>query len=805
MKSVFMLRRFGLVCVATTLACSGGQPVQRLPGDSGHATATPGASSSTALAAPAAAKRAVNPEAGGTSQTQEAALAAYQQSMKEASELGFAALLERLRAKPAGPANLGFAPSSAKFYREVTSGFELTRPEKAVLERQGFVQLERKPRASMGRIYLDIYERDLPVLITTDSILDALHRTYDHALEQLEKAAFRPVLLQVLSDAHMGLAGLEAGSPDEHTARCDIDLYLSVARELLLEGASPPPDLPDLVRVQEVDSVCAQQDRVAKLLALVASEQLQTPDRPCTPLYGGERCIDFSQFRPRGHYAGDRGLSAYFRAMMWLGREDTGFRLTEAGQGGVGAARHPADPVREGRDAALLSLLFEQTGGVTRLERLSKAIDGLVGQGEFLGLSAVQAVLIREKIASLADAVAKGAELPRLLQQDAPKRAVRSQMTAGTGRAPAPYDATFQLFGQRSLIDSLVLSHVVYDSTRMDRMLPSGLDVMAALGDDEAVYLLESDLNRWQYGANLLAVRRATEAFFSAAPAASFHHQWLSALSLLQKPEADAQHFPKTMRSEAWERKMLETKLSAWAQMRRDNILYAAQSYTGFILCEYPKGTVEPYPEFYRALAHTIEELSTTLADFAGVPAEQQAESTLLRQATHTALQLRRSIEPMVPILNHLAELANKELLAQPFTAQDEEFVKNTIQKQVSGGGCGAPRVAYTGWYPQLLLGGGVDEFQPVVADVHTSQAGFLEEGIGAAQPLVIAIDNEQDRTTYVGPTYTHYEFTAAQRMTDQEWAKQIESGKLPKRPAYTEIYRAPLPKAEAGGARERR
>src|SRR5262249_27566203 len=29
---------------------------------------------------------------------------------------------------------------------------------------------------------------------------------------------------------------------------------------------------------------------------------------------------DFSQYKPRGHYAGDPILESYFRAMMWLGR-----------------------------------------------------------------------------------------------------------------------------------------------------------------------------------------------------------------------------------------------------------------------------------------------------------------------------------------------------------------------------------------------------------------------------------------------------------------------------------------------------
>ena len=42
-------------------------------------------------------------------------------------------------------------------------------------------------------------------------------------------------------------------------------------------------------------------------------------------LFGGSRDVDFSQFKPRGHYAGDSRLEPYFRSMIWLGRTDLRF------------------------------------------------------------------------------------------------------------------------------------------------------------------------------------------------------------------------------------------------------------------------------------------------------------------------------------------------------------------------------------------------------------------------------------------------------------------------------------------------
>ena len=63
------------------------------------------------------------------------------------------------------------------------------------------------------------------------------------------------------------------------------------------------------------------------------------------------RYVDFSQFKPRGHYAGDSTLEAYFRAMIWLGRTDLRFLQYDTfAPAGLAAALLP--PAVPGRAAA---------------------------------------------------------------------------------------------------------------------------------------------------------------------------------------------------------------------------------------------------------------------------------------------------------------------------------------------------------------------------------------------------------------------------------------------------------------------
>jgi hypothetical protein len=64
---------------------------------------------------------------------------------------------------------------------------------------------------------------------------------------------------------------------------------------------------------------------------------------------------------------------------------------------------------------------------------------------------------------------------------------IRSQHLRATGEGDTMPPAAFQVFGQRFLLDSFVLSKVVFDSISFKgkqprRGMPSGLDVMAELG-----------------------------------------------------------------------------------------------------------------------------------------------------------------------------------------------------------------------------------------------------------------------------------------------------------------------------------
>jgi hypothetical protein len=706
---------------------------------------------------------------------------------------------------------LGFEPKSVEYFDRIASELSLTNEELAVYQREGFVSVDHQRRYSMGSAYFAIYARDLPVLITSDSLLNALHRSYDAVLMHLEVQAFAPILRESLARAHQVLEShrAELASPALKASADDVDLYLAVARSLL-EGsgapdgdAAPTPAEQENVGAKQVRPLLGGTQEFDAVMRKISALVLEDPDHP-TEIYGGRRPIDYSQFRARGHYTEAEPLKSYFRAMMWLGRADTGFILSPPDA----RASLEIDPTREARSAAMLTLVLKESGGIRALDRLRAIIDFMVGRADNVKLEDMVAALDKVGAGSLRG-LADDAAIVKLrgeLASVGPQR-IRSQVITSPVEddKPVPVPHTFQVFGQRFLLDSYVLSKVVFDAIVFDgekqrRMMPSGLDVMAALGNDEAVRLLEPELTKYRYSANLLAVRKALDALPASSWDSDLYNGWLSALRTLDA-RPSSPHFPLVMQRNAWQRKQLQTQLASWAELRHDTILYAKQSYTAYPSCGYPTGFVEPYPEFFERLAA-----------FAGQAARRLKSAEIKIADASVEAAVRRSIDSKVAFFERFAEisrllerLARKELDGVPFTPEEELFLQKTIDR--SGGGSGPPR--YDGWYPDLIYDV-PDKWKPTIADVHTDPESqkVLLEGVGDVNFLVVAIDNQGDRAAYVGPVYSYYESTghASARPTNEEWRARIEAGNLPERPAFTRVFRAkPVPRDLGPRATQRR
>ncbi|HRI64902.1 MAG TPA: DUF3160 domain-containing protein [Polyangium sp.] len=717
---------------------------------------------------------------------------AYQTAHPNLTAADVLALLPKRTYRP----KLDFDPSKIAHYDTVSKALQLTDTEKASIQKNGFVSVDFRQRLSMAVAYYAIYTADLPVFVTTDSIAHALHRSFDEMLKALEEQIFSQTLAVVLTGTREQLQK-EAAKITDPTLNAnlrDVDLYLSVALDLLQNTPAAPNEEGNAqVKPPPIVSQFGQEALVKTIVERIhdasAIEAL--------PVYGGQRKIDYTQFKPRGHYAESDALKRYFRAMMWLGRSDTGwFLLPVDPQSGL-----QIDVPRERRNAAMMSYLMDKSGHVPRLETMSKVIDFLVGPNDSLTIDTMRTLFPRVQLQSLSDLVnpAVGQRLEQSVRElHLGSQRIRSQALYSDPHAQDQVEspALFQVFGQRFVVDSFVMSNVVFDSIvfegrKQERNIPQGLDIVAALGNDEAVRLLEPELKKWNYGTNLMAARAVVESYAPAKWNESVYNVWLDALRTLDDDFPAGSAAPQLMQTQAWQHKQLQTQLASWAELRHDTILYAKQSYGAVTACEYPTGYVEPYPQFFKRLEflalETVRLLKTI--DVSNSDPNLAPQHAALRQLfvdfwTNFAT-----------VVHQLQTLAQKELDAQPFTPDEIAFIKKTID--IRGGGSGPPH--YDGWYPQLIFGSKPAAWKPTIADVHTGfeqeVAKVVEVGVGDVTLLVAAVDNQGDRMVYVGPMSSYYEFTqtADKRMTDEEWGTRISDGQVPARPAWTSSFQPQL------------
>ena len=385
------------------------------------------------------------------------------------------AFLTRWQPKYLSP--LPYDPSSAVNLSLVQgSHLALDQAEQDALKARGFVISGRQQFKTFFEGYRAIYADDLPLFVSADSVLHAVHRSYDTILRNIESGVLVTVLKTMLDTMHANLKfASSAAWPTETLA--DMDLYLAVARRLLGET--------------NVATVAGAKDADATKLVNLALSGSGLSD---VQLFGGSLTIDFSLFAPRGHYAGSSVLEPYFRTSMWVGHIDMSLiEQTAAGQ----VTFHR----REFAAAALLSQLASSVS--TQWSALDETLHAFVGEsdnmvpGDFTKLAQTVGVadpsaLLDSSDAALAQAIVSGGfGIQRIASQI---------VYASPDNPNPPLDRSFLLLGQRYVIDSEVLSNIVYDRLPLEpyRLMPSPLDVaFAAFGNSRAAELLKSDLSTY--------------------------------------------------------------------------------------------------------------------------------------------------------------------------------------------------------------------------------------------------------------------------------------------------------------------
>ncbi|MEO7735274.1 MAG: DUF3160 domain-containing protein [Kofleriaceae bacterium] len=616
----------------------------------------------------------------------------------------------------------------------ITQRFELAPPELERLRQTGVVVPARLALPSYAYGYHEIFQSQLPVYITADSLFHAVFASHDATVEDLEKSSLAPALADALARMHCALPAAAADYPAD-TVR-DLDLYLTVARNL---AADVP--VVSLLGDTAVDREAAA--LLAKIKAAAGAEQLA--------MFGRPRLIDFTQYTPRGHYTSSEELTRYFLAAMWTSRLELNLVSRSSRSSAPGPEPDPRETPREAIDALALADLATRGGAAAGIATVEQAWTMLAGRREDVTIDQLAALRTSAGIRSLRDPNAFA-----LL-----KRAIGERYQRTTRLHPMPEGSTVlpaiaTLIGPRVVVDATAIMPLVNGAVP-DRNTVHTADVVYSLGLDRGKHYLAADLARFGNLGSQLDVARKLEHTLPLGD--DLYSAWLAAIRALAVTPAGA--LPSFATTEVGADLRFNTISAAYGQLKHNYALMAGQPYSEFG-CEIPDGYIEPVPAAYDALIAYAERGAKLAARL-----DPDHHTAALAQLTRMAGTLRV-----------IRAIVDDELANRPLSAAQKHWIgmvaELSVDKTVETTGY-PPK--YSGWYLNLFPDPERDGMRGAgfIADYFTS----VEDGIayaGASSPRigVFVVDTGGGPRAFVGPVArafeTHTPLTT--RLTDEAAAK---------------------------------
>jgi hypothetical protein len=443
--------------------------------------------------------------------------------------------------------------------------------------------------------------------------------------------------------------------------------------------------------------------------------------------------FNFSELKPRGHYAKDFLLQDYFRASKYL------------------------------------MLIRLESSDVALLRRLSSSV--------------VDAALAWIKVYEPFIASSKR---PLVWNKD---NGVPSYV-----RHP---DLDSQIFPLSWGVDNEVLFSTVYHQNLPrneqitgpsgPRSLPSGLDLAAVLGSQLAETILEESGEFKKFPTlqpQIYELKKRLAGAISPSKG-TLYQLWMSGLS---QQWTDEVMFPSdVIQRKFWNRKRIQTGLASWATLRHATVLVNERSYAecgeaGFeaIIHRPPRGYVEPDPKTLDAIARlfdaTIEWVKENGKSWKGNKPKDDDDAALsLQQGV-----VRRLTESKTKV-ELFRDIASRELAGKPLTNKEYEEILYV-------GRAAEHNFLIFKSLSQKDFALSTPDPIAKVADVAASSVDgrLLLAGVGAPLEWDQTVPFYGRKQVVKGPSYSYYETVSDRVMTDAEWRAKVPSMV---RPAWIEPY----------------
>lgn len=526
-----------------------------------------------------------------------------------------------------------------------------------------------------------------PYLVSTDLFWENIAAAYEGLFILHERHAVIPHLDAFLHSAITHYATLSA--PANTTSFAKIMYAAAVVRDKKALN-----QVPEALRLQV-------KNEVAKIEAASANET--------SPLTGSP--LDYSEFKPCGHYDSDDNSARYFRAVRYLAMQKL------------------------------------STVTLNEIKQLPKP------------LSVAATTWARSYDSLIAPSRATLAW---------------SSQTPASATYARESDPEAKLFPLGWGFDNEIFHNTTYRqnwpkelqvSPNHPRALPSGLDIAAVLGSDLAYTLLQGDFKKFpSLESRIKALKQQAPSAIQ--PKHNLYHAWINALATEFATPPDS--LPPNSK-QLWQTKRLQTGLASWATLRHANVLVnditGAQGGQGGFVFETvqhapPRGGVEPDPASFHHMADLLEQIAQHSHQLSA-----QWPKTKPIQDTSNAYQKR--IQEAAALLRQLADMAGRQNQGKELSAKEYDLIEKI------GASAEHDFLLFKSVYNADGAMKQPDPIAKV-ADVAKSNGTRLLAAVGHPLEWDQSVGKPGARQLMRAAIYSYYEMTAAETMTDEEW-REVE------------------------------
>jgi hypothetical protein len=308
------------------------------------------------------------------------------------------------------------------------------------------------------------------------------------------------------------------------------------------------------------------------------------------------------------------------------------------------------------------------------------------------------------------------------------------------------------------------------------RLLPSGLDLASAFGNQFAENLLQTDFEK--YPPLKKVINNLRENYKTNTNKADFknniYNSWLNTMAIQWADTVSSTNGIKD--KNLWQTKRLQTGLATWATLRHATVLVNERSAAecgegGFeeILMRAPRGYVEPDPYTFAAIAELFEEavkyVSKSIVSKSDISESYNAEKRSLYDGIvsrlNEAAQEARAFEAMAEKERKGTELSNEEnekILYVARVAEHLFLVFNSLSNK-----------DYALSNPDPM---------PKIADVFGDGniSPFLMAAVGNSIEWNHIVPFYGRHQIVKGAVYSYYEFESGQILNDEEWREKVKN-----------------------------